>query len=129
MKKLKKEFEDKFCYQKFPFDNGDLRFSCASTNNKVWQWIGENFEPKKAIRHQTVVSFAEPNQQLFTIAEIKKLLDDYCGLIIAYVRDNLFENRPTSDTADTMPIRAKQNLAYLKVRNLIETAPKPKVKS
>ena len=71
----------------------------------------------------------EPNQRLFTDEQVKKLLDDYCGLIIANVRDHLFEDRPTSNTTDTIPVRAKQNLAYLKARNLIERTPKPIVKS
>ena len=62
MEKLKKEFEDKFCYQKFPFDNGDLRFSCASTNKKVWQWIIEHFNPKESNLLEKLVS--QPSELL-----------------------------------------------------------------
>jgi hypothetical protein len=92
MKKLKKEFEDKFCYQKFPFDNGDLRFSCASTNNKVWQWIIEHYIPKESVPAETQVRQGAVQPVLRTEIEEK-----YNELIMAVAKK--FTNETRHETA------------------------------
>lgn len=62
MEKLKKEFNK-------------IRSGYTETDEKIWQFITDNFEPKKAIRHQTEVKLPPIDEE--KCKNIFKEIGDY----------------------------------------------------
>ncbi len=87
IKKLKKEFEEKFCYKKFPYDNSNLRFMGNVTNKEVWEWILDNFDSK--IRNEidlyTVQNLEHGDQAILIAGGIA-----YKGQIVVRTNNNDF---------------------------------------